>query len=490
MPVIDGLDYSDGRTPVQDDGDGNIIKRLRAMMLQIDGDSAAYDQCKNYVEGKQDDPYAPTDQRAEIKALRKRSIMNLMPLAVSIPSQLSFVEGYRRNKEKFPEEWNCWLRSGFASRQTSIWSSALTYGAAYVAVENLGVGDPKFKLLSTRNTVAFYEDPINDSHPAYAMTIRHRPRGEQPGRVIYYDPEQIIHYDWTDAGDYVNPQVFKHKLGESPIRRFTCLLDDEGSSRGVVELLIPAQDKVNQSSFDLLATQSFSAFKVRWASGMLGDPVLDENGVPKVDAEGNQIYRPVPIDQSTFLQTDDPQAKFGTLDETPLDGFQASLEQSLRHYAVQAQLPPHSLLGSLSNLSAETLVAAMSQTDRFTHILKNSWGQSLVDLLHLAALDLGLVSSLDEEYDGEVRWRDMSDHTLAAQVDALGKAVQMMGIPERGVWSRFPGVTTGEIEHWEELAEERDRAVYDDPTNVSGSANRESYEPPVGAGIPLGGGDG
>lgn len=489
MPVIDGLDYADGRTPVQDEAE--LGDRLDAMMRQINGDASSFDLCKDYVEGRQADPYVPADQRAEIRALRRRAVMNLMPLAVSIPSQLSYAEGFRRGDDKFPREWKAWERSGFIARQTSIWTSALTYGAAYVAVENLGNGAPKFKLLSTRNTVAFYEDPINDRHPAYAMTIRYRPRGDRPGRVVYYDPYQTIFYDLTSEGKFARPKVYYHDLGETPIRRFTCLVDDEGTSRGVVESLIPAQDKINQNSFDLLATQSFSAFKVRWASGMLGDPELDpETGEPKVDADGNQIYQAVPIDQSTFLQTDDPSARFGTLDETPLEGFHGSLEQSLRHYAVQAQLPPHSLLGNLSNLSAETLVAAMAQTDRFTHILKNSWGDGLVDLMRMGAMELGEIASLDDDYTGEIRWRDMSDHTLAAQVDALGKAVQMMGVPERGVWSRFPGVTTGEIEHWEQLADEQEAREFDEPTTPQAAANREaSYEPPVGSGIALGGGD-
>jgi hypothetical protein len=162
MPVINGLDYADGANPLDLAGDESIQERLKAMNRQIVTDAEAYEQCKHYVEGNQSEPYAPSDQRAEIKALRKRAVMNLMPLAVSIPSQLSFADGYRRNGENFPQEWDCWQKSGFNSRQTSIWSSALTYGAAYVALEDLGKGDPRMRLLSTRNTVAFWDDPVND----------------------------------------------------------------------------------------------------------------------------------------------------------------------------------------------------------------------------------------------------------------------------------------------------------------------------------------
>lgn len=507
MPLIDGLNYKDGQNPVNLGGEETIQKRLEQMSLRIRTDAPAYDLCKNYVDGKQEDPYAPSDQRDEIRELRRRAIMNLMPLAVSIPAQLSFVQGYRRNGNNFPPEWRVWTRSGFHARQTSIWTSALTYGASYVSLENLGQGNPRLRLLSSRNTVAFYSDPVNDIHPDFAMTIRSKPHGDEPGLVVYYDPEQIIYYDLTTAGDFHNPRVFPHSLGETPIRRFTCLVDDEGTSRGVVEMLIPAQDRVNQDSFDRMATQSFSAFKVRWASGMMGDPRLDENNEPVLDAEGQHIYDAVPIDHSTMLMADNPDAKFGTLDETPLDGFQGSLEQSVRHFAVQGQLPPHSLLGNLSNLSAETLVAAMAQTDRFSTILKTSWEQSVVDLMRLVARDMGiemagLVSAEIEDddiegfvgdYEGEIRWRDMSDHTLAAQVDALGKGAQMLGIPIRGLWNRFPNSTSGDIEYWEELAEEQDAMAFDEGATAQSAARRESsrpsgYEPPVQSGLALGGG--
>lgn len=459
----------------------SIEKRIEEMSHAIRNDRDTYDLLKQYLDGNHALPHVPATARAEVREIRARATMNLIPLLVGIPAQISFVDGLRRGDEMFPEEWSTWTRSRMQAKQTTIFRTALIYGVSYVAFEEEAHTDKKrFNLLSTRDTVAFYEDPVNDRFPVYAYTIKSHPRDEHtPGRAVYYDAEQTIHYDLRQDGKLTNPVAVYHGLGVCPVVRFVCQPDDAGSTRGVIESMIPIQDRVNQTSFDLLMTQSFSSWKLRWASGMLGDPVFDENGDPKVDADGNQIYKPIPISQSTWITVDDPAARVGTLDETPLDGFIEAFELSVKHFAVVGQLPPHSLLGNMSNLSAETLQAAMSQTMRFGHVLKTSWGESLGDLFALQAIDAGAIADV-YEYDGEVRWRDMSDATLASVVDALGKASQMLGIPGRGLWGKFAasaGMTSGDVKMLENLADETVlNATVDDPS-VDAAVNREASGP-------------
>src|SRR5699024_949624 len=305
-----------------------------------------------------------------------------------------FVDGYREGGNREPKVWSVWDNSSMPAKQTNAFRTALKYGNSFLSLEDLNQKEPKIKLLSTPDTVAFYHDPVNDRFPVYAMTIRYRPSGDKPGLVVYYDDQEIAYYDWTVGGSGKSEfqrreESYVHGLGMTPVKRLVCMMDDDGVVEGLVKPMIPLQDRVNQTSFDLMVTQTFSSFKVRWASGMLGDPVYDEDPetgelIPRRDQDGNQIYRPIPIDQSTWVTTDDPQAKMGTLDETPLEGFLKAFEMAIKHYAIVGQLPPHNLLGSMDNLSADTLVAAMSQTMRFVHMLKTEWGQAIVDLLGLA----------------------------------------------------------------------------------------------------------
>lgn len=472
---------------------------LEQMHDTILADREDYNKLHDYREGKHVVPHAPRIQRAEISQLARRATTNLIDLAVNIPAQLSFVDGYRRDEEMFPPEWDVWVRSRMAQKQTTSFVSALTYGNAYIALENLGTEDRTLKLLPTRDTVAFYYDPVNDRYPSYVLTIRSRPRSERvPGVAVYYDAEQIVELNFDHEGKFSVKEIYPHNLGDTPVGRLTCFLDDEGNSTGIVDHLIAPQDRVNQTAFDLLSTQTFSAFKLRTASGVEGEQIYNADGEPMYNEDGTPQMRSIPVDPSTWVQTDNPDARFGTLDETPLDGFLEALRLSVQHFAVQGQLPPHALLGNLSNLSAETLVAAMSQTQRLAHVLKTSWGQTIVDLMELIARDMDTEDHVDPEtglYKGEVRWRDMSDHTLAAQVDALGKGAQMLEIPTRALWPKFPGVSTGEIEEWERLREEERMDQFDDPRGEDASVQRESVtqprQPPAQNDgiVPLGGGD-
>lgn len=433
-----------------------LKSRIEQMLGTISTDREAHLANQAYLNGIHTLPKIPTFATAEIIELRRRAVLNLIGLLVSIPAQVSFVDGFRREGEPFPKEWSAWLRNNMAAKQTSIYRAALTYGAAYVAMEELGNGKPKYALLSTKDTVAYYTDPVNDQYPVYALTIRSHPRDEKtPGRIVYYDAEKIVHYNYGKDGVFTIAEngVQPHKLGHCPVVRYVCNLDDEGTVRGVIEPAVPVQDRVNQTAFDLLVTQTFSSFKVRYAAGLVGEPVLNEDGTFKLDADGRQMYKPIPVSQARMLTTDDPTAKFGTLDETPLDGFISALEASIKQFAVIGQLPPHSLLGNMSNLSAETLVAAMAQTMRFAHVLKTTWGASHQSLLRLTAIDMQLGEKAEEDYTSEVRWRDMSDNTLAGVIDGLGKAATMLGIPGRALWGRVPGATTQEVKEWEALAD-------------------------------------
>ena len=142
--------------------------RIDQMLGTISKDRGAHEFNQAYLNGIQTLPKIPTFATAEIIELRRRAVLNLMSLLVGIPAQISFVDGFRREGELFPKEWSAWLRNNMAAKQTSIYRAALTYGASYVALEDLGKKKPTFKLLSTKDTVAYYTDPVNDVYPVYA----------------------------------------------------------------------------------------------------------------------------------------------------------------------------------------------------------------------------------------------------------------------------------------------------------------------------------
>lgn len=246
--------------------------------------------------------------------------------------------------------------------------------------------------------------------------------------------------------------------------------------------MIPVQNRINQTIFDLLVAQTYASTKVRWATGMapplqryakdvyrlaglivevepgaeapVGGELLHSTGDVVLDESGNPIPLPINHNAKRFLFAEDETTKFGSLDETPLGGFIESIDMSIRHLSAISQTPPHHLLGQIANLSAEALLAAETALSRMVEEFRTSFGESWerVDRLALEMEDGISVDLTDKE--AEVIWRDMELKSLAQSADGLGKLSAQLGIPERGLWPRVPGVKQTELDEWDRLHEE------------------------------------
>ncbi|HEX9225620.1 MAG TPA: phage portal protein [Arthrobacter sp.] len=448
------------------------LKLVEDMFLTLSHDRAEYDLCHDYFEGKQLLPYAPRNASAQIRDLQKRSIANWIPLLVNLPSQMSFVDDYRRRQggmlekkagkgkkdtaENTSTEWRLWQKNRMDGRQAIVYRSVLQYGHAFVCVNNIDPKNITYDILSTRNTVAYFRDPVNDIRPSHVLTIKSYPRSEKvPGLAILWDDVNRWEMTYTFDGKFVvKGKPFQHKLEKCPIVRYTCFIDDEGRTRGVVLPAIPLQDRLNQATFSTNVTADFGAFKVRWAAGLMPSFKKDENGEMILDANGEPVPEPIEVSQSALLLSDDPATKFGQLDETDLRGYIQQEEQAARNFTTLSQFPPLASIANLANLSAEAWSAAEAQFIRWIDSLHISLGESHEELMRLGALASGDADGADS-YGGEVRWRDMSTRTVAVMMDALGKAAQMLDVPRKGLWPMIPGVTNGMLDDWDELHEQQ-----------------------------------
>jgi hypothetical protein len=444
------------------------LKLVEDMFLTLSHDRAEYDLCHDYFEGKQLLPYAPRNATAQIRDLQKRSIANWIPLLVNLPSQMSFVDDYRRRSagklerkggdsaENSNTEWQLWQKNRMDGRQAVIYRAVLTYGHAFVAVNNLDPKNIKFDILSTRNTVAYFRDPVNDIRPSHVLTIKSYPRDDKvPGLAVLWDDVYRWELSYTFDGKFVvKGKPFPHGLEKCPVVRYTCFIDDEGRTRGVVKPAIPLQDRLNQATFSTNVTSDFGAFKVRWAAGLMPSFRKDENGDIMLDANGEPVPEPIEVSQAALLLSDDPATKFGQLDETPLDGYIRQEEQAARNFTTLSQFPPLASISNLANLSAEAWAAAEAQFIRWIESLHVSLGESHEELFRLASLAAGDKDGA-QSYGGEVRWRDQTTKTVAVMMDALGKAAQMLDVPRKGLWPLIPGVTNGMLDDWDQLHEQQ-----------------------------------
>lgn len=459
----------------------NLASRLLSIIAD---DSERLERIDFYLQGIHDEPYMPETADAEYKLLAQRAISNWMPLVHGTPAQALYVDGFRPSRTGADDdpldtpEWKHWQDSGLDARQLAIHRAALAYGHAFTVTEKVR-GRVVTKGLSPLRTSALYEDAANDNNPYAALTILKYPSSDGSktvkGVARMWDGKHEFQVKFesldTDNQKIIIDRKKSHGAPECPVTRFACAVDLEGRTVGVVEPMIPLQNRINQTVFDLLVAQTFASFKVRWVTGMappMQMKMLDENGeetndpdsavdvVPRVDGNGNPIPANIDHNARRFLFAEDEDTKFGSLDETPLDGFIASIDMSIRHLAAVSQTPPHYLLGQIANLSAEALTAAETALARKVQEFRQAFGESWERVFRIAGAIAGDIAVFDD-MGGEVLWRDMENRSLAQSADALGKLAESLEIPRRGLWPRVPGVTQGEITKWGELREEDDK---------------------------------
>ncbi|AIA05411.1 phage portal protein [Streptomyces noursei] len=441
-------------------------ERAERGFTRLRADRERLDRIDRYMRGEHDGPYTPRTATEEYKLLAKRAISNWLPLLVKTPSQAMAVDGYRRStdgadgpglSEETPAEWRVWQDQRMDSRQTPVHRAALTYGQSFVTVlpEPTNPDRPVIRGVSPRMLFASYDDPAADALPLWALQVETIPDGEGvETRAWLYDATHV--HDLVVGGKRGAQLLASrlHGFTVCPVVRFAPDLDLEGRVTGVVEPMIPIQDRVNQTVFDLLVAQTFGSFKVRTISGLAPEFRRDpDTGEILYDRDGRPQVVPIQADASRFLVAPDADTKFSQLDETPLSGFLDAIELATKHMAALSQLPPMYLgVGSLTNLSAEAMAAtemALSRAvDEFQHSLGESWEQ----VLALCSTVIGVAP----DPRAEVLWKDAESRSLSQTVDALGKAVQMLQVPPRAMWSRIPGVTARDVEEWTQIQEADD----------------------------------
>lgn len=447
------------------------------MMAEHGRDRDRLDRLDRYLRGRADNgpstrdghdlPYMPAEAGAEYRLLARRAETNWLPLVVSSVTQALYVEGYRAGEgtENAPA-WQWWQANALDRHQTQVHRASLGYGVSWVTVLP-GVPGPVIRGRSPRKMSAMYADPVSDDWPIYAVQVdpQRTPSGDKLSITIL-DDEAVYWLSSEPSSDRLTSISHEvHGLGVCPVVRFPDLLDLDGRYQGEVEQLIPIQDRLNQTTFDLLMTQTFSSFKVRTVAGMTSSEDASDEEVKR---------RNLQLAQDRFLTAEDHETKFGQLDESPLDGFISSIDQATRNMAAISQTPPHHLLGQMANLSAEALAAAESSLMRKVDERKHIFGESWEQVLRLASAVAGDVTGAGD-MAAEVVWADTEARSLAATADALTKLANPEGlnVPRRALWSRIPGVSQTEADRWAKMAKEEDpvaelRAMIDRQTGDDG----------------------
>lgn len=401
-----------------------------------------------------DKPHQPTQPTSEYRELTKRAQTPYLQLVVTAVAQQLYVDGYRRAKD--PEDaapWAFWQANGMDARQMPIHRAALAYGLAYETVlpgKTLkGARMPVMRGVSPRRMIAFYDDPVDDDWPAYAL--RADPKADASGwNLRVYDEKNVYYLACGPGGSgVVLVETEVHDAGVCPVVRFANMLDLEGRADGEVEGLIPLQGRIDQGIFDRLVVQRFASWNVRTVTGM------DELPGAKDPENPTQQERDAAMQK---LRVSDILAggqgtTFGTLPASPLNGFIDAHTSDVKDLAAVSQTAPHHLLGDLVNLSAEALAAADTGATRKKMERQYGFGESHEQSLRLAAVIMNDDAAAND-MEAQVRWRDVESRSLAQAADALGKLATMLKVPVQLLWEKIPSFTQQDVERAKDLLTE------------------------------------
>ncbi|MDG3012467.1 phage portal protein [Rhodococcus sp. D2-41] len=409
--------------------------------------------------------------RHPLSGLALKAQTNFLPLVLDVFGQSMKVDNYLSGAgNATAKPWQWWQRNKFDARQSGVHRAALHYGAAYVTVLPSLI-DPTapaafLRGASPRQMTALYgeplewdprvDEPVDDDWPIMALEVK--------GSMIRLYDEQAVHFigaravpesqfGWKDpmysqASNFEYIEGRTHDVGVCPVVRFRDRMLLAGEEQwGIIEPLLSIQRRIDETTFEMLIAQYFSAFKQRYVMGWM--PETEQAALKH--AASNTWY---------FKEKD---VSVGQFEATDLKNYLESKGSALRDLAAIGQVPAQNLgVDGISNISEAALAALETGKERKASEIETSFGESWEQVLRTAAHITGDTESA-ADFASEVKWRDATARSFAQTVDGLGKLSQMLDIPPEALWEDIPGWTRERVQRALAMATARDQLPEPDP---------------------------
>jgi hypothetical protein len=359
----------------------------------------------HYHRGQFELAWMPPKARREYRRILDRARMNYLKLVVKTIRQRLYVDGFRIEGEPDADAvaWRIWQANSMDSRQAMIHSDALVFSVAYATVWP----DPVIGArIAGESPLAMTVLPQLDDPTVVQYALK---RAEIGGKdlAVLYDEEAAYRFvkdengsdKWVPDGDPI-----EHFLGVTPVVPYLNDPDNLGRTTSEIEALLPIQDRINETIADRLMAQKYA-------------PVEPFNAA---------------VDRMWI--SEDPDAKFGEFDVTPLDPYLAAVDSDVRHMAAIAQVPAAYLLGSIDNVSADALVAAEAGLMSLIEDKQGTFGEAHEAVMRLALQAAGSPGAQD--LSSEVIWRNTETRSPAVLIDGLVK-LKSLGLPMEFILERL-----------------------------------------------------
>lgn len=397
-----------------------------------------------YARGRQPMPWLPEGVDSEYRDIAKKSASNWLDLVIRATGQGLQVDSYGDTSEG-SEVWEkAWQANGMDARQHALHRAVGTLGYGYLIVFPIdGEDDTEVWMRpeSADKMWARYDEP-GDEWPTSAIRVVNDDKKKGRGRWELYDGD--ARYVLTGKLGSAEVAFTPHELGDAPVVQMRWAFDLLGTPQGEVEPVMSIQDRIVDATFTLQMVAKYGAFPQRWIAGLNpGEPLRDAQGAPLLDANGQPIMPTIKAYIDHILMAADPETKFGQFAAADLKQYVEALEAHIRHLAAITQTPPHYLLGSLVNLSAEALAAAESGLMRKIREKREVLGEGYEQAMRLAAEILGDEEAA-QDMTSQVHWQDVESRSLSQVADSILKLNEI--VPRRQLLEMIPGWTKTDVD--------------------------------------------
>ena len=397
---------------------------------------------QEYYDGDADVPVLMnTEERATFRRFLRESKANWAELVVNAVAERLSVEGFRFGAGS-DLAWLIWQANSMDADSQLVQIDALVGGSGFILVQPDETNPTGVSITaeSPLEATVLYE-PGNRRRRLAGFKQFMDPLGQQTTDVLIL-PDLIV--TWPPQARI--PDVAPNPAGVVGLVEVVPQPRTFKSPRSELQSVIPIVDRIHTTIFNRLVGTDFSAFRQIWATGVkMQRDVIGHNDD---GTEVTKLRRPYDIGADRLLINENPDGRFGALAGDPLAGYLAAVEQDIHQLAAITQTPPHYLLGSMVNLSADAIRAA--EAGLVAKVTRRALfiGEAYEETERIA---LGLVGNpAAADVEAEVIWHDFETRSEGQRVDALVK-MRTLGVPTEVLWQKW-GATPQEVDRWRELA--------------------------------------
>lgn len=372
--------------------------------------------------------------------------------------------------------WDHWLRNGCDEQASQGFLETFIAGRSHVLVWPDPDGSPLISWEHPGQTIVAY-----DAEHRTRRTAALKRWKDEDGRqcATLYQPDAVWKFEQGGNGwrprARIDDWVIPNPLGVVPMIEMPNRPRLGAEPVSEVAAALAIQKAINLLWAHLFNASDFASLPQRVIMGVEAPtvPILDEDGriVGQRPANSDELAR-IKRDRIMWIRGENPQ--IGSWPVADLEAYTKVVELLVGHLAAQTRTPANYLIGSMSNVSPETVLSLEVGLVQKVRQAQVHLDRPVREVFALAALIDGDPGLADAARLGSVRWRNPEVRSDAQKVDAAMKLSAIPGMPRSVIADMLELPDEPRAEFL--AADVPDEAPTDAPSAMDGESDNSAME--------------